>query len=64
MVSLFVKKKNGIYESISFGNPITFTNWIKSFKEKKIYYDGYSKLNGRWRGTFRAQKSWWYTMLY
>jgi hypothetical protein len=58
------KKKNGIYESISFGKPITFTNWIKSFKEKKIYYDGYSLLNGRWRGTFRAQKSWWYTMLY
>uniref|UniRef100_A0A6C0J6J1 Uncharacterized protein n=1 Tax=viral metagenome TaxID=1070528 RepID=A0A6C0J6J1_9ZZZZ len=62
----FICKKdiNGAYESIHFGKPINFTTWIKSFKEKKIYYDGYSKLNGRWRGVFRAYKSWWDTMLY
>lgn len=53
------KDKNGLYNEISFGPPISFDTWINSFKLKKIYYDGYSSLTGRWRGTFRASKTWW-----
>ena len=53
------KNKEGYYNKISFGAPISFEKWLESFKTKKIYYDGYSKLTGRWRGCFRASKTWW-----
>ena len=57
----FICKKNreGIYEKICFGECIRFNYWINQFKKGEIYYDGYSSLNGRWRGTFRASSRWW-----
>ena len=55
----FKKDKENRYEKICFGSPIDFDKWISSFKKREVYYDGYSRLNGRWRGTFRAKKDWW-----
>jgi hypothetical protein len=62
----FICKKNkyGVYNTIHFGNPINFNYWIECFKKKNIYYDGYSKLKGRWRGVFRAKIQWWNGELY
>ena len=57
------KNKKGEYEKICFGNCITFDYWIDQFKQGKIYYDGYSSLYGRWRGTFRASRRWWENQL-
>ena len=63
------KSVNGIYTELSFGRTINFEEWIESFKQQKIYYDGYSKLNekngkpSRWRGSFRASKKWWDNLL-
>jgi len=53
------KNKLGEYDKICFGQKITFDYWIQEFKRGNIYYDGYSSLNGRWRGMFRASKKWW-----
>jgi len=52
-------KFNNKYEKICFGRPISFDVWIQKFKEKIIYYDGYSSINGRWRGCFRANNKFW-----
>jgi len=53
------KNKDNIYNSICFGKGITFDFFIQEFKKKNIYYDGYSQIDGRWRGVFRASKKWW-----
>ncbi len=55
------KNKNNIYYKICFGNPINFKYWIEQLEKENIYYDGYSKVDGRWRGCFRASNSWWYS---
>ena len=61
----YILKKNrkNIYDTICFGPKFSFSVFIKFFKEKKIYYDGYSKLNGRWRGTIRAKNAFWDTLI-
>jgi len=61
----FICKKGGdnTYNKICFGNPFTFEKWIEDVKKGKIYYDGYSKLFGRWRGCFRANNIYWESLL-
>ena len=49
---------NGKYNKLLFGKPISFDYWITEVKNNNIYYDGYSSLNGRWRGVFRASNKW------
>ena len=39
------------------------TTWIEDVKKGKIYYDGYSKCIGRWRGCFRANNIYWDSLL-
>ena len=59
-----IKKNNeGEYNKICFGKKIDFEYWISEFVKKNIYYDGYSKLDGRWRGTFRASGKWWNNLI-
>jgi hypothetical protein len=53
-----IKNKN-TYSKICFGKPISFTFWIEAFKQGVIYHDGYSKINGRSRHTFRASNNFW-----
>jgi len=53
-----LKKTNGEYDKICFGQPMSFDLWIEHFKKKNIYYDGYSGLK-KWRGAFRAPKKFW-----
>jgi len=56
-------KKNTSYDKICFGKAFTFEQWIDDVKLGKIYYDGYSKCNGRWRGCFRANNVYWNSLL-
>ena len=51
------------YNKICFGNPFSFEQWIEDVKKGKIYYDGYSKCIGRWRGCFRANNIYWDSLL-
>ena len=55
--------KDNIYNKICFGKPFSFEQWIEDVKKGKIYYDGYSKYNGRWRGCFRANNIYWDSLL-
>ena len=56
-------KKEKYYKNICFGKQINFEFWISEFKKGNIYYDGYSHINGRWRGTFRAKYNWWNALI-
>ena len=56
-------KKNECFEKICFGKKITFEIWIEELKKGIIYHDGYSKLNGRGRQVFRANKSYWNSLI-
>lgn len=47
------KDKNGVYESIVFGDPITFENWIKGVRRGEIYFDG-----GMYQGNPRPYSMW------
>ena len=53
------KNKDGIYYKICFGKPICFKYWMEELLKGNIFYDGYSTMNGRWRGCFRAYNTWW-----
>jgi len=55
--------KNNTYNKICFGKAFTFEQWINDVKKGKIYYDGYSKCFGRWRGCFRANNIYWNSLL-
>jgi len=55
--------ENAKYNTICFGKPFTFEQWIEDVKKGNIYYDGYSKCNGRWRGCFRASNTYWNSLL-
>lgn len=62
----FICKKNNAsasYNKICFGKAFSFEQWINDVKLGKIYYDGYSKCNGRWRGCFRANNTYWNLLL-
>jgi hypothetical protein len=48
---------------ICFGKPITFDMWIQGVKDGIIYYDGYSSIDGRWRGCFRAKNNYWHSLI-
>jgi len=50
-------------EKICFGKQISFEMWIQGVKDGIIYYDGYSKINGRWRGGFRAKNDYWHSLI-
>ena len=56
-----IMKMNG--EKICFGKPISFDMWIRGVKDGIIYYDGYSTINGRWRGVFRAKNDYWHSLI-
>lgn len=55
----FICKK----DKICFGQPISFDMWIQGVKDGVIYYDGYSSINGRWRGCFRAKNTYWHSLI-
>ena len=56
-------KKTNTYNRICFGKSFTFEEWIDDLKKGKIYFDGYSKCDGRWRGQFRAKNTYWDSLL-
>jgi hypothetical protein len=67
----FINRKfnqNGFFickkDKICFGKPITFDMWIQGVKNNIIYYDGYSLLDGRWRGCFRAKNNYWNSLIF
>ena len=69
-LEIFINRKfnqNGFFickrDKICFGNPISFDMWVQGVKEGIIYYDGYSELNGRWRGCFRAKNDFWHSLI-
>jgi hypothetical protein len=37
--------------------------WIQGVKDGIIYYDGYSSIDGRWRGGFRANNKFWHSLI-
>ena len=55
--------KDNTYSKICFGKPFSFEQWIEDVKKGQIYYDGYSKCFGRWRGCFRANNIYWNSLL-
>jgi len=55
-----IKNKDDIYESIVFGDPISFEIWIQFVKSGNVYldsamYHGNNRLYSQWR----ASKSFW-----
>jgi len=50
-------------DKICFGKPISFDMWIQGVKDGVIYYDGYSSIDGRWRGCFRANNKYWHSLV-
>lgn len=66
----FINRKfnqNGFFicnkDKICFGKPISFNMWIQGVKDGIIYYDGYSSIDGRWRGCFRANNKYWHSLI-
>ena len=61
----FICKKNneGVYDKICFGEKFDFDFWIERVRDGIIYYDGYSKIDGRWRGCFRSSSNWFYKLI-
>lgn len=55
-----LQNKDGIYNSIGFGDPISFETWISYVKTGEIYYDsGMYKGNARNYCQWRASNAWW-----
>lgn len=48
-----LKDKNGIYQTIVFGGPITFKKWIMGVKSGLVYFD-----SGMYSGNFRPYSQW------
>ena len=55
------KDKKNIYNKICFGKPESFEYWLEHIKQKNICFEGYSNLDGKWRGCFRASNKWFYS---
>ena len=60
---ILMKSRSNKYNKIAFGPCISFDYWIEQVKKEKIYFDGYSTSDGRWRGSFRAPKAWWFDLI-
>lgn len=58
------KNRDGIYDKIGFGNPITFKEWIKGVKTGLIYFDcGMYEGNPRPYSQWRADNKYWDSLI-
>lgn len=48
-----LKDKNGVYQKIVFGDPMTFENWIKGVKLGEVFFD-----SGMYQGNIRPYSQW------
>ena len=47
------KDGEGIYNKISFGDPVTFDNWIEGVKSGEVFFD-----SGMYQGNIRPYSQW------
>lgn len=55
-----LKNADGVYDRIVFGDPITFSNWIRAVKEGVVFFDsGMYYGNARNYSQWRANNAYW-----
>lgn len=58
------KDSNGVYDKISFGNPMNYDSWIKLFKNKVVFFDsGMYQGNVRPYSQWRATTGFWHSLI-
>jgi len=58
------KNSHGVYDKISFGNPMNYDSWIQLFKDKIVFFDsGMYQGNVRPYSQWRATTGFWHSLI-
>jgi len=58
------KNSNGEYDTIHFGNPMSYDSWINLFKSKIVFFDsGMYQGNKRPYSQWRATTGFWHSLI-